>query len=730
MTDQLSLIDPADIISLPGPATSGREEFLQKQMQENVRRMHASVSDWQLPDLPDLSQFDEVILDLETDGLRWWDDNRMVGCGLWTPDGRTRYLPVRHKVGPNIPEEKFFDWVRRELKHKKITNIRLKFDCHMFRADGIDLEKQGNTFADVAHYAALLDDHRMLFNQEDLAEAYLRQSMPDFIGKVKSVNGYELDPTKYAEYPAGMVAPRAEGDVMTVYHLRRVMWPLLTEQDLHRVRAIEEQVIPVVVEMEHNGAPLDLEKLTRWIKETEKIVEESMWEIKRQTGVSMTSPTKRAEQMRVFSVLNIPPPIGIDAKTGESTGKPSFADDLLKPIAHPVVQTLRKAIAFKSLNTKLKNYYRGTTQRDGILRYELHQLPYQKEKEFGGGEGYGGAVSGRFSSARPSEDEGANIQQVFGVGTQEDSTLIDKTNLHLEGVTAADIGSKVKVGFTKDYLVKDLFIPDRSVHKNAQWFKADASQFQFRLFAHYAAAPKLIEAYADDIRRAAMGEELADFHKEVGRLIKEYARKELSRTHVKNVNFAQVFAAGIRKMALQLGVPKDQIPDRDEPLADGGPLFQEVVNLSTTYHTMFPEVKPLLALTSHLAMPDHKQGKYGCGRKCQELYAQGYYHRGFVRTIEGRRARFGLGDRDYSALNRIIQGSEGDIAKKIMIAVHNLRHELGITERFVVHDEFDMDIHDPASRPRIIEVLNTQYYDLKVPILWETKMGPTWARAK
>lgn len=730
MTDQLSLIDPADIEHLPGPTTSGREEFLQIQMQENVRRMHASVADWRLPDLPDLSQFDEVIMDLETDGLSWWDTHRMIGAGLWTPDGRTRYLPIRHKVGPNIPEEAFFRWAKRELRGKKITNIRTKFDVHMMRADDVDLEQQGCTFADVAHYAALLDDHRRLFNQEDLAEAYLRQSMPDFIGKVKSVNGYDLDPTKYAEYPAGMVAPRAEGDVMTVYHLRRVMWPLMTEQDLHRVREIEEQVIPVVVEMEHNGAPLDLEKLVRWLAETEKIVEECLWDIKRQTGVSMTSPTKRDEIMRLFAVLNLPIPIGVDAKTGESTDKPSFADDLLKPIQNVTIQTLRRATQFKSLHTKLKNYYRSTTQRDSVLRYELHQLPYQKEKEFGGGEGHGGAVSGRFSSARPSADEGANIQQVFGVGTQEDSTLITPADLHLNGVTAADVGSKVKVGFTKDYLVKDLFVPDRRVHKHAQWMKADASQFQFRLFAHYANAPKLIEAYADDLRRAEMGEELADFHKEVGRLIKEFARKELSRTHIKNVNFAQVFAAGIRKMALQLGVPKDQIPGRQEPLDSGGPLFTEVVNLSNTYHTMFPEVKPLLALTSHLAMPGHKTGEYGCGKKCRELYAQGYYHRGHVRTFLGRRARFSLGDRDYSALNRIIQGTEGDVAKRIMIEVHNRRHELGITERFVVHDELDVDIHEPGDRDKFIKVLNTQYYDFRVPILWETKIGPTWARAK
>lgn len=717
---QLDFLQDDFMEHLPGPSMTGKEEFLYHKQIALVEAMHGSVADWRPPELPDLSQFKEVVVDLETTGLRWWDGDRMIGAGIWTPDGQKRYLPIRHKVGPNIPEEQFFRWVKHELRDKRIVNIRTKFDLHMFRADGVDLEQQGCTFGDVAHYAALLDDHRRLFNQADLAAAYLG----DLGGKVTSANGYELDPTKFAEYPAGLVAFRAEGDVETVSMLQQIMWPQLTAQNLHRVREIEDQIIPVVVEMEHNGAPINREKLDRWVVEAQTAYEEAMWDVRRMTGCDLTSPTKRDEVQRIFHKLNLPLPMAVSEK-GANRGDLVFslADDLLEKIPHPAIQRLRCAIAIASLLSKFLLKYQRSVLRDGILRYELHQLPYQDDA--GGG---GGAVSGRFASAAPSRDEGANIQQVFGVKTQlgeKDKTTGEYT------------------GFTRHWPVKYLFEPDRSTHKNAVWLKADASQFQFRIFAHYGDDPKIIEAYRRDNdwraieerarEKQARGEQLTDddkltdFHVVVQRMVSTI--KELGRTHTKNVNFAQVFGAGPRKMASQLGVPDDQIPPENEPLESGGPLFLEVLQISSAYHKMFPGVKPLLGLTSHLAMPGHRTGKRKCGRQCRELYRHGLIHRGHVRTFLGRRARFNEGDRFYSALNRIIQGTEGDVNKRVLIAVHAVRHELGLTPRFTVHDELDADLHDPGNLPKVKEVLNTQYYDFKVPILWEAGIGPTWGEA-
>jgi DNA polymerase-1 len=678
-----------------GPALTGQQEFLRAQAEATVRRMNESVADWRPPDLPDLSRFDTVIMDLESTGLRWWDQDRMIGMGLETPDGVRRYLPIRHRGGQNLPcEATFWRWARHELRGKRIVNIRTKFDLHLLRADDVDLEAQGCTFGDVAHYAALLDDHRRLFNQADLAKHYLEDKcIPPGTGKITSSHGFELDPTKFADYPAGLVAPRAEGDVHIVGLLQQVMWPMLTEQDLHRVREIEDAIIPVVVEMEHNGAPIDVETLNTWVLEAQKVVEEILFDIYKMTGLQMSSFGKADEIQQLFRILNLPVPL--DAETGKFTK----ADAELKKCTHPTITKLREGIAVQSLLSKFLLKYQKSVARDGILRYELHQLPYQDDEE-----GHGGAVSGRFSSAAPSRDEGANIQQVIGIKKQRES-------------------------FTGRWPIKTLFKPDRKAHPDAVWFKADASQFQFRLFAHYADSPDIIAAYQRDndweaiaARAAAKiaagieltkDDKLADYHEIVQELVKTKAGKELNRTHTKNVNFAQVFGAGIDKMAEQLGC-----------------LREVAEEISKIYHKMFPGVKPLLQLTSHLAMPGHDCGRHECGWACDKFYRQGYHHRGYVKTYLGRRARFGSHDRHYSALNRIIQGTEGDVNKRIMIEVHALRKELGLTERFTVHDELDCDLHDPKNFARVKAVLNTQYYDFKVPILWEAGIGPSWAEAK
>jgi DNA polymerase I-like protein with 3'-5' exonuclease and polymerase domains len=640
-------------------------------------QMHESVSEWRLPELPSLHGVSEVFMDFESTGVRWWDGDVLIGGAILTDDGRSWYFPVRHRVGPNIDPATFFRWCKGELAGKKITNIRTKFDLHLARRDGVNFDDLGCTFGDVAHYAALLDDHRQRFNQEVLA----RDILKDPAGKMTTVNGFVLDPTKFADYPAGLIAHRAIHDVTTVARLKAAMWPQLTAEDLHRVRELEEQIIPAVVEMEHNGAPINQEKLHLWCEESQRDLEAVMWRIQK-AGHKLATPDSRDDIMRMFKNLKIEVPLDPE------TGQPSFADSLLEKIEHPTVQDLREAKQLASLRSKFLLKYQSSTSRDGILRYELHQLPFQREDEDGGG----GAVSGRFSSAAPNPQEGANVQQVFGVKRQKKS-------------------------FTKKYIIRELFVPQEGL-----WGSADASQIEYRIFGDKSRDKKIIEAYRTDAK--------TDYHELVQRLINEFTGKDLIREDTKAVNFAQVYGAGIRKLASQLKVPANQIPAMDEPLDAGGPKFQEVVKLSETYHGMFPTVKPTLQLASHLAMPGHKEGDRGCGRACRDFYRRGLRHRGYVKTVLGRRARFGPHDRHYSALNRSIQGSAADINKLVLVALHRNRHQLEITPRFTVHDEFNGDFRNPSKMPQIIECFNTQYHPLRVPIIWDVRSGANWAEAK
>lgn len=653
-----------------------RRELASRPQARATQAMFDTVKDWVPPELPDLSQFGEVKIDLETTGLRWWEQDRMIGAGLWTPDGRVRYLPIRHKVGPNIPEGQFFEWCRRELRGKRVVNIRTKFDLHMFRADGIDLEAQGCTFGDVAHYAALLDDHRRTFSQEDLVRDFLGNEH----GKVRRSNGFDLDPRYFAEYPAGLVAHRAEDDVLQVHYLEQAMWPKLVEQDLIRVARLEEAIIPVVVEMEHNGAPIDVEMLERWCIQSEQDVIRLMHEIEVEHQVHFETPNDRESWARLIHKLGFAHPL--DAETD----RPTLADDALATLDHPSILKGRKAMALASLRSKFLLKYQRTLDSHGILRYELHQLPYQEEERGGG------AVSGRFSSAAMQyfddngtrQYAGGNIQQVFGVKSQNNP--------------------KVSFNPTADYIVRRLFRPGTP---KAGWFCADMKQIEYRRFVHYSEAERLIASYRDDAN--------TDYHQLVHGLIVQHTGKDFERTHVKNLNFASLYGAGLVKIAFMVGeINEAQYLDlrriqkeQGSKVAHRDPRVAKTRSLYETYHGMFPEVHKLLHLASNLAEK-----------------------RGWVKTILGRRARFHPGDRMYSALNRVIQGTAADDNKVALVAVHNARHALGFLPRFTVHDELNGDLFERDSLPRMAAFLNEQRLDSKVPILWESHVGDSWAEAK
>lgn len=178
--------------------------------------------DWRPTSPPDLSPYSVIYLDTETTGLEWWAGKRIVGIAVG--DGvRTAYLPFGH-VGGNLDELTVLRWAQRELRNKRIVGLNTRFDVHMMREWGVDLVEQGCTFSDVAHSAALLDDHRRKFSLNALALDYLKKQKID------------LDVREgLAHYHAGEVAEYACTDVMLVMELEAVMKPLLDKEGLHTV---------------------------------------------------------------------------------------------------------------------------------------------------------------------------------------------------------------------------------------------------------------------------------------------------------------------------------------------------------------------------------------------------------------------------------------------------------------------------------------------------------------
>jgi DNA polymerase I-like protein with 3'-5' exonuclease and polymerase domains len=653
-------------------------------------------SEWRPDDPPILNGAKEIIIDYETTGLRWWDGHRAIGVSYYIPaDGRTGYLPYRHKQGPNIDEAVMIRWHKEQLKDVRITNANTRFEVHIARNDGVDLEEQGCQVSDVQHYAALLDDHRRKFSLEKLCEDFLSDEV-----KVKTIDGVELDPTRMQEYHPGMVAVRGMADVRQVHKLKEVMWPRLDAEDLQRVRQLEDDIIYPVCEMEKNAQPVDVTKLKRWRQEAEEEHMRCLYRMARTVGFQV-NPDSGKSMARLFQHLGIPitsfTPVTYDEDGTKRGGAPSFTAAVLDAINHPVIEDVKRAGRLADVLSKALVKYDKTISQDGLLRYALHQLRSDE----------GGTISGRFSSSaftNVGEDElrsvGANIQQVMAVSKQ-----------------------RVQWGFDEDddshdeeiYAIKELFIPG-----NGLFLESDAAQIEYRIFASRAGTPKVLEAYAKN--------PWLKFHHLVWEMLKPY-KPDLTYKHQKNLNFAYVYGAGLAKIALMMGfITEQEFTELHRQYPKGipsdHPKLATALQIKRIYEQQLPEVPLLLQRAAHLA-------KSQCDDRCNrrdELHAK-YPHQGFVRTVMGRRMRFPNGNRLHKALNGVIQGDGAEINKTKIVELHRARKYTGLKMRMTVHDAITGDVPDAESARRVDEVLNRQSFtEFQVPILWETKTGNNWAK--
>lgn len=227
------------------------------------------------------------------------------------------------------------------------------------------------------------------------------------------------------------------------------------------------------------------------------------------------------------------------------------------------------------------------------------------------------------------------------------------------------------------WILRELMIPDKGSYG---MLDSDMSQVEYRLFAHYADVPRphsgrLAEAYRKNPK--------TDFHELV------MGWTGLIRSLAKNVNFAKLYGAQEDKIALMCGVSVEDAED-----------------LVAKYDKEFPEAGRLL--------------KY-----CERLAKR----RGYIKTFMGRRRYYNEGDRFYSALNTVLQGTAAELMKLKLRRLYQERRTTGYMVRATVHDEHYGDMGKKNTKKLVDEVHAVQELPLKVPILWSTGTGKNWREA-
>jgi DNA polymerase-1 len=289
------------------------------------------------------------------------------------------------------------------------------------------------------------------------------------------------------------------------------MTPDLEAEDLLRVAALEDQVIPAVIEMERNATRIDVEKLNRWVLESERELYKRQMALVEMTGFAC-NPARNGDMIRLFETQGIP-----ITHYSEKTGKPSFDAEVMVQAGktNAAVELAYRIVKLTNLRSKFLVCYQRCIDHKGTLRTSFHQCRADE----------GGTVSGRFSSSAPLGDDptsGVNLQQVFSTAKQ--------TAMHGD-----------------HWIIRELFVPESGL-----FYASDAEQIEFRLFAHYSGSIALIQAYKDDPK--------TDFHSVVMRIIQK-VRPETTRKLAKDCNFAKIYGAGQSKVAAMLGMtPEDAQP--------------------------------------------------------------------------------------------------------------------------------------------------------------------------
>jgi DNA polymerase-1 len=240
--------------------------------------------------------------------------------------------------------------------------------------------------------------------------------------------------------------------------------------------------------------------------------------------------------------------------------------------------------------------------------------------------------------------------------------------------------------------IRSAFVPESGY----RLLSADYSQIELRILAHVSGEPKLREAFArgEDIHTATAVEVLG---KEPSQLTSG------DRSIAKMINFGIVYGISAFGLSENLEIPREQA--------------QQYID---AYLARFPLVQDFIQRTIEQAKRDgYATSLLGRRRPTPEIRAS-------------NRATRSLGER--LAVNFVMQGSNADIIKKAMIAIHRRLRDEGRGARLVlqVHDELLLEVPEAELGPvkTLVRDEMCRAYPLDPPLAVEIGVGDDWSEAK
>jgi DNA polymerase I-like protein with 3'-5' exonuclease and polymerase domains len=625
---------------------------------------------------------DIIALDTETndEGLRaergsaWpWRGGYVCGVNVaWREEGNIcgSYFPLRHPDSENFERENVSRW----LKDLVASDVRIVtqnglYDWGWLRADLGVLMPSSDRLEEIGALATLIDENRFNYGLDALC-AWRGLPGKDVTLLREAVKAAGWAPRKQknkinvAEHiyklPAHLVGPYAEADAIATLALYENLNPILDREGTRDAYRLDVDLLPMVHEMRRRGIRVDQSAAERardhCLQKRDRALAELSERLDSPTG--MEEIGKPMWKARTFDAYGISYP-------RTEKGNPSFKAGKTGWMAthkHWLPQLIAIANKYDAagdefLEKRILEHLVGD-------RIYAEINPHRSDT--------GGTRSFRFSYSNPP------LQQM----PSRDEELAP--------------------------LIRSVFLPE----EGETWCTVDCSQQEFRFVVHHAAirklpgAEKAVERYINDPD--------TDFHELVSELTK------LLRKDAKNVNFAKIYGAGVKKFAEMIG----------KPLSEAQRIYEQ-------YDRLLPFVSRLAAACQREANQMGHTLLYDGARRHWDRWATRTYDKGAGPcSLEEARARI----RDpghpwfngwlhradiHTALNALIQGSAARHTKLWMRACWRE----SIVPLLQMHDGLECSI-TAREQGELIARLACDAVRLEVPMRADLKFGRSWGDAK
>lgn len=290
--------------------------------------------------------------DTEANGLdfrRYQDPNKPVGVrannhivGLCVaPDSKHGYyIPVRHKVGPNLDPEMVFSEYRKVIEKSKPVFHNAAFDINALIQEGIDISDP-DKFEDTFLAAKLGDDgskFKRPFDQKSLTYEHLQWDPLDFnhVCRHKIKNKYYFTTFDYIDsrYAYGYAAVDPLGALL--------LWPIMSQMKFFKMQPqiyhLEKAVLPVVNEMVYqHRLTINTQYVKAEAEKLERTKTQNRLKMNEIAGYDFNPGSPKQVSQLLFEKLRLPT-AGIPKNTqGYSTG-----EEVLQKLKdkHEVVQLI------------------------------------------------------------------------------------------------------------------------------------------------------------------------------------------------------------------------------------------------------------------------------------------------------------------------------------------------------------------------------------------------------